>query len=284
MAIEVPVLAVGGTVGAILLIVGLAVAYGGFALHQLFLWIAGFIAGFQITMSLSLFATAGQMIESPNVLFYVARNPEGGLFILGVIYVIALFMGLVVGGLFVILQKVFVMLAGFAASALFVKLVINTESFVVPLIVGILGAIVTWKLYVMIIILVTTVAGAFIVEFTLSPFPEIPGPVFGFVLLSGLVVQWVSHSAIIEDERQSNESQTDRSSINRRASHSVSSSKIEGFVPRQRYQPKSTRSKKTQLENESVRLCESCGKRNNLKSGRCRKCGEKLQFGGRSNK
>lgn len=81
------------------------------------------------------------MIESPNVVFYLARNPEGGLLIFGVVFVIALFMGLVVGGLFVILQKAFVMLTGFAVSALFVELVINTGSFVVPLIVGILGSI-----------------------------------------------------------------------------------------------------------------------------------------------
>ena len=45
MALDSVLLNIGGTLGAILLLVGLGFAYGGFVLHQLCVWLIGFVIG-----------------------------------------------------------------------------------------------------------------------------------------------------------------------------------------------------------------------------------------------
>ena len=45
MALDSVLLNIGGTLGAILLLVGLGFAYGGFVLHQLHVWLIGFVIG-----------------------------------------------------------------------------------------------------------------------------------------------------------------------------------------------------------------------------------------------
>ena len=45
MALDSVLLNIGGTLGAILLLVGLAFAYGGFVPHRLYVWLTGFVIG-----------------------------------------------------------------------------------------------------------------------------------------------------------------------------------------------------------------------------------------------
>jgi hypothetical protein len=190
MTIDLLLLQVGGTIGAVLLIVGLASAYGGFVIYKLYIWLVGFVFGLGGGGIAGLAFTAD---SAGNLLNFVG-NLGDNLLVVGAAALIGGFLG---GAIAVALQKLMVGALGFLATVLLTAGVTGADP-TNPLILvfGGVGGVLAWAAYAWAIILATAVLGAMTVSAVAtygSGFSGISSvvftPLFWFIFLSGAAVQ-----------------------------------------------------------------------------------------------
>lgn len=159
------------------LIVGLLLAFAGYPLYKLGLWLAGFVVGLQVGL------VVGPMAE----LAFLGSVSEVSLLLAGLV-------GLAGGGLALLLEWAVVLLGGFVVGDLLFALLLGVDPFdPISLLGGLVAGVVALKLYAGAIILVTAFVGSWFVAIAtaLDPpvGPEQPLATFWLVFLAGVAVQ-----------------------------------------------------------------------------------------------
>ena len=200
MAFDSVLLNVGGILGAILLLVGLAFAYGGFVLYQLYIWLIGFVVG----------GGFGLIIGGAS---------SGGSF--SVAALLAIILGFVGGSAAIALQGLLVLLLGSLSAALVTMVMTGSElGDPLVLLMGVGGGIFALKLYSWTIILTTAVLGGMTISGVLTyeagfgiadaSFSLFTG-IFWIVFLTGTAVQFglFSHSKKLVEAEEDDSSARD---------------------------------------------------------------------------
>ena len=172
----------------------MALAYAGFAIHQFFLALVGFIVGAALGLAISSAVVIGSINSISEAGWLL---DQGGLVLLGSIAV-ALITGLFGAGLVIVLQTAIVAFLGFLGTDIVAASLLGVElGHPLPLLVGIAGAVLLWKVYIGTIIVLTAAAGAMITSMVttsvalpfLSPLYRTFGSVLLPVFVSGIIVQ-----------------------------------------------------------------------------------------------